>query len=101
MVGGGGPLDRKRINDALDKQLEKTSSSPVFLYLGSFSELSLLPVSLDFVLFCCLSILFICLCVVSSSHHVIVFINFCMLYMILLAMMQRKVDWCCFALDFE
>ncbi|KAI7748426.1 hypothetical protein M8C21_007584, partial [Ambrosia artemisiifolia] len=27
MVGGSGPLDRKRINDALDKQLEKTSSS--------------------------------------------------------------------------
>ncbi|XP_071706488.1 putative casein kinase II subunit beta-4 [Rutidosis leptorrhynchoides] len=28
MVGKGGPLDWKRINDALDKHLEKTSSSP-------------------------------------------------------------------------
>ncbi|MFS7904039.1 hypothetical protein Hanom_Chr01g00031181 [Helianthus anomalus] len=34
MVGGGGPLDRKRINDALDKQLEKTSSSSTSRFLN-------------------------------------------------------------------
>ncbi|XP_076956236.1 casein kinase II subunit beta-2-like [Bidens hawaiensis] len=30
MVGGGGSLDRKRINEVLDKHLEKTTSAPRF-----------------------------------------------------------------------
>ncbi|MFS8017273.1 hypothetical protein Hanom_Chr15g01378451 [Helianthus anomalus] len=34
MVGGGGPLDRKRFNDALNKQLEKTSSSSTSRFLN-------------------------------------------------------------------
>ncbi|KAK9051488.1 hypothetical protein SSX86_028115 [Deinandra increscens subsp. villosa] len=37
-VGGGGPFDRKRINDALDKHLEKTSSPSVSRVSNSTKE---------------------------------------------------------------
>ncbi|MFS7938942.1 hypothetical protein Hanom_Chr05g00445731 [Helianthus anomalus] len=43
MVGGGGPLDRKRINDALDKQLEKTSSSSTSRFLNKEKDRIYMP----------------------------------------------------------
>ncbi|KAM0015747.1 putative casein kinase II, regulatory subunit, casein kinase II subunit beta [Helianthus debilis subsp. tardiflorus] len=43
MVGGGGPLDRKRINDALDKQLEKTSSSSTSRFFNKEKDRIYMP----------------------------------------------------------
>ncbi|KAJ0599748.1 hypothetical protein HanIR_Chr03g0108491 [Helianthus annuus] len=43
MVGGGGPLDRKRINDALGKQLEKTSSSSTSRFLNKEKDRIYMP----------------------------------------------------------
>ncbi|MFS7954932.1 hypothetical protein Hanom_Chr07g00636461 [Helianthus anomalus] len=43
MVGGGGPLDRKRINDVLNKQLEKTSSSSTSRFLNKEKDIIYMP----------------------------------------------------------